>query len=73
MDKVGHCQGRSGCPVGVGVLPVCHVVRLPVFVVLLVRPYEVLLVLRVHPTVGVVIPCTQPALMTQCRTAIVCL
>ena len=60
-DKVLHSQGRPGCPGRVGVLPVLHVECLPVLVVILVRPYEVLLVLRVHPAVGVVVACAQGA------------
>lgn len=65
MDKVRHCQGRPGCPVGVGVLPVCQAICLPVILVVLIRPYEVLLVLRVHLTVGIIIACTQLASLRQ--------
>ena len=65
MDKVRHCQGRPGGPVRVGVVPVRHAVCLPIILVVLIRPYEVLLVLRVHLTVGVVIACTQLASLRQ--------
>lgn len=64
-DKVLHRQGGPGRPGGVGALPGLQVKGLPVLILVLIRPYEVLLVLRVHPTVGVIIACAQKASEVQ--------
>ena len=60
--RAASSEGSAGCPGRRGGAPGWQVVdeRLPVLV-LVIRPHEILLVLRIHPAVRVIVPCAQLA------------